>query len=73
MWQVYTAAETPSAKVEYDDRNWSKPKVWPKNYFYIWPKPNIGRICTTAHIRPPEPKPNFGQPLIFGNAVNKLQ
>ena len=63
MWQVHTAAETPSAKVEYDDRKRPKPKVWPNNYFYIRPKPNIGRICTTAHIRPPKPKPNFGRPL----------
>jgi len=64
MWQVYTAAETPSAQAEYDDRKRPKPKVWPKNYFYIQPKPNIGRICTTAHIRPPKPKRNFGRPFI---------
>ena len=48
MWQVYTAAETRSAKSEYDDRKRPKPKVWPKNYFYI---------------RPPKPKPNFARPL----------
>ena len=74
MWQVYTAAETPSAQAEYDDRKRPKPKVWPKNYFYIRPKLNIGRICTTAHIRPPKPKPNFARPLhstVFNASVYK--
>ena len=78
MWQVYTAAETRSAKSEYDDRKRPKPKVWPKNYFYIRPKLNIGRICTTAHIRPPKPKPNFAHlytplylmPLCTGTSQN---
>ena len=51
---MFTAAEQPSAKAEYDDRKWRKPKVWPKNNVHIRPKQNIGRICTTAmHIRPP--------------------
>jgi len=39
---MYTVAESPSAKAEYDDRKWPKPKVWP----------NVG-ICTTAPVRAP--------------------
>jgi len=50
---MFTAAEQPSAKAEYDDRKWPKPKVLPKNNFHIRAKHNVGRICTTAHIRPP--------------------
>jgi len=40
---MFTAAELPSAKAEYDDGIWPKPKVWPKNNFHIQPKQNIGQ------------------------------
>jgi len=43
------------------------------NYFHIQPKPNIGWICTTAHIR--LLKPNFGWPLLVttGGRGEKLR
>jgi len=42
---MYTTAETPLAKAEYDDRKPPKSKVRQMNYFHIRPQPYIAEYA----------------------------